>query len=160
MLIERVRVYLDKLEMGYQYDAEKYFFEITIEGVKDVHDQSVLVIYVKPDSSFIKFEVLICNMISDSAVSRVVEFVTRMNHTPNNGHYMYNYEERYCVFTYNMHLMDQPLYDHHFDKCIRNLVGHYIWTAKAFSDVAANNHDPLITYLSLMRTLDDKSKSR
>lgn len=159
-LVETVKVYLDKNETGYRYDEENCYFEITIEGVKDVHDQSVLIIYVKPDTSHIKFEILICNMITDGAVARVVEFVARMNSTPNLGHYIFNFEERFCIFTYKLHLMNQPLYDECLYNCIKNIVGHYMWTAKAFSDIALNNHDPLLTYMSLVSRLDHNPNTR
>lgn len=158
-LVETVKAYLDKNATVYRYDKENYYFELAIDGAKDVHDVTALLIYVEPDTSHINFKILICNMIPDSAVPKVAEFVTRMNSTPNLGHYTFNYEERYCLFTYNLHLMNQPLVDHIFSNSIKNLIGHYIWTAKAFSDISTNNHDPLLTYMSLVSKLDHNSNT-
>ena len=159
-LIDTLRTYLEKNKTIYNYEGEKYRFEIVIPGVKGVHEVTVLFISVRWDSECIKFEILICNKISDSAVSRVIEFVTRLNSTPNiGGYYIFNFEDRYCLFTDKLFLMNQPLHDQVFTDYIMNLKGHYYWTAKAFSDIATNNHDPLLTYLSLMSEMVDKAES-
>jgi len=160
-LIDTVRTFLEKNETIYNYNGEKYTFEIGIPGVKGVHEVTVLFISVRWDSECIKFEILICNMISDSAVSRVIEFVTRLNGIPNiSGCYIFNFEDRYCFFSDKLFLMNQPLHDQVFADYIMNLIDHYNWTAKAFSDIATNNHDPLLTYMTLVSRLDHNPNTR
>ena len=158
-LVETIRLYLFRNGFPFAYNEENYYFEIPLYGFKDLPVQTVLVIYVRPDESHIKFQILICNKVSDGAVQRVVEFVSRMNDLPKLGHYIFNFEERFCLFTYNLHMIDQPLSDHIFTICIKNLASHYVMSAKAFDDVANNNHDPLLTYISLLQNMMDKAKS-